>query len=82
MLCEQPGVHIPLRAKECGALAGRPGARLEQSNLLAASLHFVEWLEKKNRKSLLKLTQLSDQIFVLFHFGSLLNNLSASKMRL
>lgn len=42
MLCDQPGVHIPLRAKECEDLAGRPGARVGQSNLLAASLHFVE----------------------------------------
>lgn len=42
MLFEPPGVHIPLRARERGALAGRPDARPGQSNPLTAFLCFCQ----------------------------------------
>lgn len=50
MLFEPPGVHIPLRARERGALAGRPDARLGQSDPLAAFRCFLSAPAKKGIK--------------------------------
>lgn len=38
--------------------------------------------KKKKKKTLVSLILLLDQIFILFHFGSHLNKLSVSKLRL
>lgn len=50
MLFEPPRVHIPLRARERGALAGRPDARLGQRDPLAAFQCFLSAPAKKGIK--------------------------------
>lgn len=71
------GAHSS-KSQGCGALAGRAGARQGQSDLLPPH----KKKKKKKKKTLVSLILLLDQIFILFHFGSHLNKLSVSKLRL